>query len=59
MPTPGIPDERLLRRLRLGDPAVVGYLRAGRLLLDLRTVAPEDDAALVAAVRAARAEGRT
>ena len=50
-------DERLLRRLRLGDPSVVGYLREGRLLLDLRTVAPEDDAALLGAVRAARAAG--
>jgi len=32
---------------------VVGYLREGRLLLDLRTVDPDDDEALVAAVRAA------
>jgi L-seryl-tRNA(Ser) seleniumtransferase len=40
-------------------PAVVGRLEAGRLLLDLRSVAPEDDerlaAAIVAAVRAAEA----
>jgi L-seryl-tRNA(Ser) seleniumtransferase len=48
-------DERLLRRLRLGEPPVVGYVRDGRLVLDLRTVAPADDAALVAAVRAALA----
>jgi L-seryl-tRNA(Ser) seleniumtransferase len=41
-------DEALARRLREGAPAVVGYLRAGRLLLDLRTVASEDDDALVA-----------
>ena len=47
--------DELLRRLRLGDPPVVGYLRDGRLLLDLRTVAPEDDAALVGAVGRARA----
>jgi len=47
-------DEALARRLRTGRPAVVGYLRAGRLLLDLRTVDPDDDAALVDAVRAAR-----
>ena len=53
-PAVGLPgDERLLRRLRLAEPAVVGYVREGRLVLDLRTVAPEDDAALVAAVRAA------
>jgi L-seryl-tRNA(Ser) seleniumtransferase len=47
----GLPgDPELLARLRLGDPPVVGYLREGRLLLDLRTVDPEDDPALVAAV---------
>jgi L-seryl-tRNA(Ser) seleniumtransferase len=47
--------EALARRLRTGAPPVVGYLRDGRLLLDLRTVAPEDDDALIAAVRAAHA----
>jgi L-seryl-tRNA(Ser) seleniumtransferase len=52
---PGDPD--LLARLRCGEPPVVGYLRDGRLLLDLRTVAPADDPLLVAAVRAARAGG--
>ena len=44
-------DDALLARLRHGKPPVVGYLRQGRLLLDLRTVDPEDDAALTAAVR--------
>ena len=29
--------------LRTGTPAVVGRLEDGRCLLDLRTVAPEDD----------------
>jgi L-seryl-tRNA(Ser) seleniumtransferase len=38
--------------LRAGNPPVVGRLEAGRCLLDLRTVAPEDDELLVAAVRA-------
>lgn len=38
--------------LRAGDPPVVGRLEGGRCLLDLRTVAPEDDALLAAAVRA-------
>ncbi|BBY73538.1 L-seryl-tRNA(Sec) selenium transferase [Mycolicibacterium parafortuitum] len=38
--------------LRVGAPAVVGRLEGGRCLLDLRTVAPEDDEALVEAVRA-------
>ena len=46
-------DDALLARLRQGDPPVVGYLRQGRLILDLRTVAPEDDDLLVTAVQAA------
>ena len=44
-------DDALLARLRRG--AVMGYLRQGRLMLDLRTVDPEDDPALIAAVRSA------
>ena len=36
-------------------PAVVGRLDGGRLLLDLRSVAPEDDARLVDAILAASA----
>ncbi|MBA0050059.1 L-seryl-tRNA(Sec) selenium transferase [Streptomyces sp. AJS327] len=43
--------------LRAGRPAVVGRRHAGGLLLDLRTVAPEDDDALATAVLAA-ATGR-
>ena len=38
--------------LRAGSPPVVGRLEAGRCLLDLRTVAPEDDELVLAAVRA-------
>ncbi|MGP4054873.1 L-seryl-tRNA(Sec) selenium transferase [Mycobacterium sp. 4D054] len=38
--------------LRVGDPAVVGRLENGRCLLDLRTVAPDDDPRLLEAVRA-------
>jgi len=38
--------------LRTGTPAVVGRLENGRCLLDLRTVAAEDDDALVRAVAA-------
>ncbi|OBG24335.1 L-seryl-tRNA(Sec) selenium transferase [Mycobacterium sp. 852002-51057_SCH5723018] len=38
--------------LRSGSPPVVGRIETGRCLLDLRTVAPEDDELLVAAVRA-------
>lgn len=48
--------EALLRRLRMGDPPVVGYLREDRVLLDLRTVDPADDSALVAAVHRAAGE---
>jgi L-seryl-tRNA(Ser) seleniumtransferase len=45
----------LLALLRQGEPPVIGYLRHGRLLLDLRTVAPEDDEAMLAAVARALA----
>ena len=51
-------DEALLWRLRAGEPPVVGYLREGRLILDLRTVDPADDDALIGAARAALARGR-
>jgi L-seryl-tRNA(Ser) seleniumtransferase len=46
-------DDALLARLRQGEPPVVGYLRQGLLHLDLRTIAPEDDDLLIAAVRVA------
>lgn len=44
--------ERYAAALRVGNPAVVGRLENGRCLLDLRTVAPEDDNRLLEAVRA-------
>jgi L-seryl-tRNA(Ser) seleniumtransferase len=43
-------SQALARRLRLGSPAVLGYLRDDRLILDLRTVDPADDEVLVTAV---------
>ncbi|HET9476834.1 MAG TPA: L-seryl-tRNA(Sec) selenium transferase [Dehalococcoidia bacterium] len=43
------------RRLRTGDPAVVGRIEDGRLLLDPRTVRPDEDAALVKALKTALA----
>ena len=43
----------LAEPLRLGDPAVIGRVSAGRLLLDLLTVPESDDARLVEAVRRA------
>jgi len=36
----------LARRLRAGDPPVIGRVEAGAVHLDLRTVDPADDAAL-------------
>ena len=45
--------EGLAARLRGGDPAVVGRIHQGRLLLDARTVLPGEDEALLAAVVAA------
>ena len=47
--------DALLARLRRGDPAVIGRIEDGRVLLDLRTVDPAHDAALVRAVVAALA----
>jgi L-seryl-tRNA(Ser) seleniumtransferase len=41
------------RRLRTGDPAVVARIEDGRLLLDLRTVFPEEEPALIGALRKA------
>jgi len=49
--------DELQRRLRQGEPAVAGYLREGRVVLDLRTVDPEDDETLLAAVTRALAPG--
>jgi L-seryl-tRNA(Ser) seleniumtransferase len=40
-------------RLRLGDPAVIGRIADGRLLIDMRTVRPAEDDELTAALRAA------
>ena len=41
------------RRLRAGEPPVVARIEEGRLLIDLRTVNPEDDGALLEALQAA------
>ena len=44
--------EALAVRLRRGEPAVVGRLESGRLLLDLRSVSEEQDPVLVDAILA-------
>ncbi len=43
---------RYAAALRAGEPAVLGRVERGRCLLDLRAVPPEQDAVLLAAVRA-------
>jgi L-seryl-tRNA(Ser) seleniumtransferase len=52
-----VSDQELARRLRLGDPAVMGRLRDGRLVLDVRTVFPEQEADLAEALRQAAGAG--
>ncbi len=46
-------DDELARRLRTGTPPVLGRLRGGRLVLDVRTVFPDQESPLVGAVGAA------
>jgi L-seryl-tRNA(Ser) seleniumtransferase len=45
--------DRLLAALRTGIPAVVGRIEDGRAVFDLRTVEPDDDDALLGALRSA------
>ncbi len=53
IPGDGADLSDLARRLRLGDPPVVARIERDMLLLDPRTVRPEDDRTLIAAVKAA------
>jgi L-seryl-tRNA(Ser) seleniumtransferase len=46
----GLSADEVLRRLRASDPPIIARVEEGRVLLDLRTVFPEHDAALVAAL---------
>src|SRR5262249_54902782 len=48
-----VSDADLAHRLRTGDPAVVGRLRGEKLLLDLRTIFPHQEQALLGAVATA------
>ncbi len=47
------PADRMARALRTGRPAVVPRIADGRVVVDLRSVAPDDDAGLIQALRAA------
>jgi L-seryl-tRNA(Ser) seleniumtransferase len=49
----GRSDDDLAERLRTGTPAVLGRIQDGRLLIDLRTVFPQQEAELVGAVKTA------
>jgi L-seryl-tRNA(Ser) seleniumtransferase len=44
----GFSADELATKLRLGEPSVIARVEDGRVLLDLRTVFPEQDAALAA-----------
>jgi L-seryl-tRNA(Ser) seleniumtransferase len=44
--------DRLLAALRTGVPPVVGRIEDGRAVFDLRTVEPDDDHAILGALRA-------
>ena len=48
--------DALARRLRAGEPPVVGVVRDGTFWLDLRTVHPREEEELVAAVEKAVAD---
>jgi L-seryl-tRNA(Ser) seleniumtransferase len=50
-PAVGESAESLARRLRLGDPGIFGRIDQDRLVLDLRTVLPEDDEILLRSLR--------
>ena len=47
----GLSDAALAQRLRTGTTAVMGRLREGRLVLDVRTVFPDEEAPLVEAIQ--------
>ncbi|MEA2675719.1 MAG: L-seryl-tRNA(Ser) seleniumtransferase [Chloroflexota bacterium] len=53
----GPAPQKLLAALRAGDPAVIGRVADDAVLLDLRTVEPADDAALIETVRVALETG--
>jgi L-seryl-tRNA(Ser) seleniumtransferase len=46
-------DDAVLARLRAGDPPVIARAEHGRVVIDLRTVPPEQDAAVALALLSA------
>ena len=57
---PTLGPDRIAAALRAGDPPVVVRVAEDRLVLDLRTVRPEDEATLLSGLDAPRAaESRT
>jgi L-seryl-tRNA(Ser) seleniumtransferase len=54
---PGRDPDRLLARLRAGDPPIVARIEEDRVVLDPRTVMPWEDEAVVRGVQAALAQG--
>ena len=48
---PGLPPNDFAARLRAGSPPLIGYVANGRFKLDLRTIFPEQDDLVVAALR--------
>jgi len=55
LPGDGVDLGELARRLRTGTPSVVARIEHDLLLLDPRTVRPDEDRALVGALKAALA----
>jgi len=47
---PDLSADELCARLRASDPPVIARVEEGRVLIDLRTVFPEQDATLVTAL---------
>jgi L-seryl-tRNA(Ser) seleniumtransferase len=48
----GLTADEIAVRLRANDPPVVARVEDGRVLVDLRTVFPEQEPALIAAIQA-------
>jgi L-seryl-tRNA(Ser) seleniumtransferase len=46
----GLSADELAKRLRASDPPIIIRVEDGQVLLDLRTVFPEQDASVIAAL---------